>query len=146
MTSSIARSNTTNGSPDFKIVLHVKLLTALRTLSQLVRCFRKTVLLTLYSGTDWSIRSTELTSSDLKCIVKYQRPNLLCQGHQSSQDRVCYPQCECDSAPTAHNLTDCKNQEHHVHVDQYERLTLTTQSDDEHRQSQKPLYHLLISP
>ena len=60
MTSPIARSNVSNRSPDFKMVLHIKLLTALRTLSQLVRCFRKTVLLTLYSGTDCSTRSTQL--------------------------------------------------------------------------------------
>ena len=61
MTSPIAWSNATNGSADFKIVLHVKLLTALRTLSQLVRCFRKTVLPILYSGTDRSTRNTQLT-------------------------------------------------------------------------------------
>ena len=41
ITSPIARSNETNGSADFKMVLHVKVLTALRTLSQLVLCFRK---------------------------------------------------------------------------------------------------------
>ena len=58
MTSPIARSNASNGSADFKMVLQVKLLTAQLTLSQLVRRFRNTVLLILYSGTDWSTRRT----------------------------------------------------------------------------------------
>ena len=52
MTSPIASSNATNGSAEFKLVLHVRLLTALQTLSLLVRCFKKTVLLTLYYCTD----------------------------------------------------------------------------------------------
>ena len=52
MTSPAARSNASNGSANFKMLLHVKLLTAQRTLSQLVRirCFRKTVILILYSA------------------------------------------------------------------------------------------------
>ena len=36
----------------------------------------------------------------------YQRTHLPCQGHPSSQDRICYQQCECDSKPTAHNPID----------------------------------------
>ena len=60
-TSPIARSNASNRPADFKMVFHVKLLTTLRTLFQLLRCFRKKVLLTLYSGTDCSTRSTQLT-------------------------------------------------------------------------------------
>ena len=98
MTSKIARSNATNLSADCKMVFHVKLLTALRTLSHLVRYFRKTVLLSLYPDTD----SSQI--SDLKCLVEYQRTNLLCSRHPSSLDRVCYQRCERDSEPTAHNL------------------------------------------
>ena len=93
-------------SADFKIVLHVKLLTTQLTLTQLVRCFRKTVLLTLYSGTDCSTRTTQ--SSVQKFRVEYQRTHLLCQEHPSSQGRFCYQQCEWDSEPTDRNPTDYK--------------------------------------
>ena len=79
MTSPITRSNATNESADFKMVLQVKLLTALRTLSRLVRCFRKkrqsfghcTPAQTAQDeAPNWQ-------SSDLKCRVEYQRPHLL---------------------------------------------------------------------
>ena len=51
MTSPIVRASTSNGSADFKMGLQVKLLTTERTLSELVRSFKKTKILILYSGT-----------------------------------------------------------------------------------------------
>ena len=81
--------------------------------------------------------------------VEYQPRHLLYQRNLSSQDRVCYLQCEWYSEPTGHNPTDCKNQNYHALIDQKERQTPTTQSDEHnshHQQRQRLLYHQLTEP
>ena len=62
MTSVMVRSDASNGSADLKMVLHcIEVLTAQRILPQLVWCLRMRVLLALYSGTDCSTWSIQLT-------------------------------------------------------------------------------------
>ena len=105
---------------DFKMVLHVKILIAQPTLSELVWCFRKTVLLTLYSGTDCSTRSTQLTKqwSEVPSGVPTNTSIMLGASVITRSSLLPWQQCEWDSDPTAHDPTDYKSQQHFARAHQ----------------------------
>ena len=117
MTSPKARSNASYGSADFKMVLQVKLLTAPASRRHCPSWYDASERQYFWYCSLVQISQPEThnwQSHDQKFPAEYQQKHLLRQWLPSSQDRVCYQQCEWDSEPTAHNPTEYKNQEHHA--------------------------------